>query len=142
LLGFFWPVRITDCPSRLLVMSTIRLVNFFVSFDDALVGAAFEELALSVDDIDITPVVVGNSLDGVGQLPALIIYPDFCDVTTRLQGAELDPEVVQQHDEWQTGHSFGASELKHLENAAREARTRIENWQKANKVGEQPKSAA
>jgi hypothetical protein len=47
-----------------------------------------------------------------------------------------------QHDDWQTGHSFGASDLKHLENAAREARTRIDNWQKANKTNETPRSAA
>jgi hypothetical protein len=47
-----------------------------------------------------------------------------------------------EHDEWHTGTSFGTSDLKHLENAAREARTRIENWQKANKALEQPKSAA
>ena len=46
-----------------------------------------------------------------------------------------------QHDEWNTGTSFGASDLKHLENAAREARIRIENWQKASKTEEQPKSA-
>jgi hypothetical protein len=47
-----------------------------------------------------------------------------------------------QHDEWQTGHSFGASDLKHLENAAREARTRIDNWNKANKADLAPQSAA
>lgn len=35
-------------------------------------------------------------------------------------------------DEWHTGTSFGTSDLKHLENAAREARTRIDNWNKAN----------
>ena len=47
-----------------------------------------------------------------------------------------------QKDEWQTGHSFGASDLKHLENAAREARTRIDNWNKANKTGQRPQAAA
>jgi hypothetical protein len=46
------------------------------------------------------------------------------------------------NDEWQTGHSFGAFDLKHLENATREARTRIENWQKANRPEEKPQSAA
>jgi len=45
-------------------------------------------------------------------------------------------------NEWHTGTSFGTSDLKHLENAAKEARTRIENWQKASKTEEQPKSAA
>jgi hypothetical protein len=47
-----------------------------------------------------------------------------------------------EHDEWRTGTSFGTSDLKHLESAAREARTRIQTWQKANKTQEQPKSAA
>jgi hypothetical protein len=47
-----------------------------------------------------------------------------------------------EHHERHTGTSFGTSDLKHLENAAREARARIESWQKANKTEEQPKSAA
>ena len=33
-----------------------------------------------------------------------------------------------QQQEWQTGTSYSASDLKHLEDAAREARTRIERW--------------
>ena len=33
---------------------------------------------------------------------------------------------------WTTGKSYGASDLRHLENAAREARLRIENWQQRN----------
>jgi hypothetical protein len=36
-------------------------------------------------------------------------------------------EVLQ--NPWQTGHSYSLSDLKHLEAAAKEARTRIENWQ-------------
>jgi hypothetical protein len=35
---------------------------------------------------------------------------------------------------WKTGTSYGAADLQHLENAAREARLRIENWQQRNKV--------
>jgi len=34
----------------------------------------------------------------------------------------------KKDDQWQTGHSYGASDLKHLENAANEARRRIETW--------------
>jgi hypothetical protein len=30
--------------------------------------------------------------------------------------------------QWQTSHSYGASDLKFLENAAKEARHRIESW--------------
>ena len=33
---------------------------------------------------------------------------------------------------WTTGKSYGASDLQHLELAAREARLRIENWQQRN----------
>ncbi len=58
------------------------------------------------------------------------------------RAATIQLRYKDEHDEWHTGTSFGASDLKHLENAAREARTRIENWQKANKTGERPKSAA
>ena len=39
----------------------------------------------------------------------------------------------KKQDEWQTSHSYGASDLKHLENAAREAHYRIETWQQQNK---------
>jgi hypothetical protein len=41
-----------------------------------------------------------------------------------------------------TGHSFGAFDLKHLENAAKEARTRIENWQQTHKTKQSPQAAA
>ncbi len=34
----------------------------------------------------------------------------------------------KKDEQWQTGHSYGASDLKHLENAAQEARHRIETW--------------
>lgn len=47
-----------------------------------------------------------------------------------------------QEKGWQTGHSFGASDLKHLENAAKEARTRIQNWTQANKTKQSPQAAA
>jgi hypothetical protein len=33
---------------------------------------------------------------------------------------------------WTTGTSYGVTDLQHLENAAREARLRIENWQHRN----------
>jgi hypothetical protein len=45
---------------------------------------------------------------------------------------ELRYKDKQEH--WQTSHSYGAADLKHLENAAREARTRIEKWQHDNKA--------
>jgi hypothetical protein len=34
----------------------------------------------------------------------------------------------KKDDQWLTGHSYGASDLKHLDNAANEARRRIETW--------------
>jgi hypothetical protein len=39
---------------------------------------------------------------------------------------------------WQTGHSYSLSDLKHLEAAAKEARTRIENWQREKKARPRP----
>jgi hypothetical protein len=47
-----------------------------------------------------------------------------------------------QRNDWQTGHSYGASDLQHLENAARDARARIDNWQQTNKAQQSPKPAA
>lgn len=44
------------------------------------------------------------------------------------------------NEEWQTGTSYGVSDLKHLESAAKEARERIEGWQKASQP--KPKPAA
>jgi hypothetical protein len=41
-------------------------------------------------------------------------------------------------DEWKTGGSYSVADLKHLERAAREARTRIENWQQRNKASNGP----
>ncbi len=34
----------------------------------------------------------------------------------------------KKDEQWLTGHSYGAGDLKHLENAAREARQRIDTW--------------
>ena len=34
----------------------------------------------------------------------------------------------KKDEQWQTSHSYGASDLKFLENAAKEARQRIETW--------------
>ncbi len=34
---------------------------------------------------------------------------------------------------WQTGGSYGVTDLEHLESAAREARRRIKEWQQENK---------
>jgi len=45
-------------------------------------------------------------------------------------------------DEWKTGSSYGPVDLKHLESAAKEARTRIEKWQQENKASDAPKNAA
>lgn len=48
----------------------------------------------------------------------------------------------KKQDEWQTSHSYGASDLTHLENAAREARHRIETWLHHNKGRQVPDPAA
>jgi hypothetical protein len=43
-----------------------------------------------------------------------------------------------QNKEWQTGHSYSAGDLKHLEKAATEARARIERWQQEQKAAGGP----
>ena len=40
----------------------------------------------------------------------------------------------KQKDEWQTGTNYGRSDLEHLERAAKEARTRIQNWHSVRKT--------
>jgi hypothetical protein len=42
--------------------------------------------------------------------------------------ASFELRYQDQHRQWQTGHSYSAIALKHLESAAKEARTRIEKW--------------
>ena len=46
--------------------------------------------------------------------------------------ASFQLRYKDKQDQWQTGHSYSASDLRHLENAAGEARSRIEKWQQAN----------
>lgn len=48
--------------------------------------------------------------------------------------ASFELRYRNKEQQWQTSHSYGASDLKYLENAAREARTRIEQWQDTNKA--------
>jgi len=45
--------------------------------------------------------------------------------------ASLELRYKDSHEQWQTGHSYTASDLRHLETAACEARSRIENWRHA-----------
>jgi hypothetical protein len=48
----------------------------------------------------------------------------------------------KQTDAWQTGTSYGPSDLERLERATKEARTRIQSWYDARKTSHKPKSAA
>jgi hypothetical protein len=43
--------------------------------------------------------------------------------------ASFELRYRDKEQQWQTGHSYTVSDLKHLEAAAQEARTRLENWQ-------------
>lgn len=42
---------------------------------------------------------------------------------------------------WQTGTSYGAVDLQHLESAAREARSRIESWKQRTAAKPRPQTA-
>jgi hypothetical protein len=46
--------------------------------------------------------------------------------------ASFEIRYKDNQEQWQTGRSYTAANLKHLESAAREARSRIESWQQAN----------
>src|SRR5580704_16054330 len=48
------------------------------------------------------------------------------------RSASFELRYKNDQEQWQTSRSYSASNLKHLESAAREARSRIESWQKAN----------
>jgi hypothetical protein len=47
--------------------------------------------------------------------------------------ASFEVRYRDKEQNWQTSHSYGAADLRHMENAAKEARTRIETWQQQNK---------
>jgi hypothetical protein len=46
--------------------------------------------------------------------------------------ATIELRYRDSQQQWQTGKSYSASDLLHLEAAAREARSRIETWRQAN----------
>jgi hypothetical protein len=48
------------------------------------------------------------------------------------RSASFEIRYKDAQENWQTGRSYTASNLKHLESAAREARARIEVWQQAS----------
>jgi hypothetical protein len=48
------------------------------------------------------------------------------------RSASFEIRYKDAQENWQTGRSYTASNLKHLESAAREARARIETWQQAS----------
>jgi len=47
--------------------------------------------------------------------------------------AKLERRYKDKEGQFQTSHSYNASDLDHLEKAAREARMRITKWQEENK---------
>ena len=49
----------------------------------------------------------------------------------RFRTASFELRYKDSQEQWQTGRSYTASDLKHLETAAREARSRIESWRRA-----------
>lgn len=48
------------------------------------------------------------------------------------RSASFELRYKDDKEQWQTGRSYTASALKHLESAASEARSRIESWQQSN----------
>lgn len=52
--------------------------------------------------------------------------------------ATFDLRYKDKDEQWQTGHSYSANDLRFLETAAGEARARIEKWQQENKAKQGP----
>ncbi len=48
--------------------------------------------------------------------------------------ASFELRYKDKQEQWQTGHSYTASDLKHLAVAAVEAGSRIDKWQQENKA--------
>ena len=56
------------------------------------------------------------------------------------RSASFELRYRNDQNEWQTGRSYGVSNLKHLESAACEARSRIETWQQTQAAKPAPQS--
>ena len=63
-------------------------------------------------------------------------------VNGAFRAATIQLRYKDQDDQWKDGASYSLGDLKNLEKAAKEAHTRIENWQKRNKPAPAPKTAA
>lgn len=50
------------------------------------------------------------------------------DVKHAYRVASMQLRYQNKNRQWQTSQSYGSTDLKHLESAAKEARTRIEKW--------------
>jgi hypothetical protein len=50
--------------------------------------------------------------------------------------ATFELRYKDKQEQWQTGRSYGASDLKHLATAAIEANSRIDKWQQENKANQ------
>ena len=48
--------------------------------------------------------------------------------------ASFQLRYKDKQEQWQTGYSYGPSDLAHLEKAAKEARDRINTWQQQQKT--------
>ncbi|MBV9506486.1 MAG: hypothetical protein JO323_15935 [Acidobacteriia bacterium] len=54
--------------------------------------------------------------------------------------ATLDRRYKDKEGQFQTSHSYTASDLEHMEKAAREARLRIARWQEENRAQQQDRT--
>lgn len=57
--------------------------------------------------------------------------------TGAFRKATFQLRYKDKDEQWQSTYSYGASDLKHLESAAQEARARIERWQQQSKPAPQ-----
>ena len=77
-----------------------------------------------------TPTKTGNRpVDKFRDGPVHVSIWENDSVNGAFRSASFELRFKKQ-DQWQSSHSYGQSDLQHLEKAAAEARSRIEKWRK------------
>lgn len=74
------------------------------------------------------PAATKKPVDKFNDGPVHVSIWENGDVKHAFRVASFQLRYQDQNRQWQTGHSYSSAALKHLESAAKEARTRIETW--------------
>ena len=89
--------------------------------------------ALTVDDREASAVASRKPIDKFHDGSVHVSIWENAGPKGAFRTASFELRYRDKQEQWQTSHSYSVSDLKHLEAAAKEARTRIENWQQERK---------